>query len=74
MIFISRKNQIQLVSWAVWLVGAVGLYFLWNFHFRNNGLDIVWGSVLYVVAFFYIFVLWPIHNAVDRAMPTEKRR
>jgi hypothetical protein len=68
---ISRKNQIWLITFVLWLVGASFIYILWNFHISNDILDTLWGFLLYLVAFFYPLTLHPIHNAVYRAMPTE---
>lgn len=66
-----RRKQIWLVSVVVWLAGAVGIYVLWSLHFRNGSLDTIWGFIVYLLAFFYFVVFFPIYNAVSRAMSTE---
>ena len=65
----SRDNKIAFITIAIWIWGAIPIYLLWNFHFKNEFLDSVWGLAIYLVAFSYFIVLVPIHRALRDILP-----
>lgn len=61
----NRANAIWLATFAIWAAGIPVIYWLWNYHFPNDLLDTIWGFVLYVVAFCYVFLIPPLHDFLE---------
>lgn len=61
---------------AIWLAGAAILAALWEWHPRSQVLDVLLGTLLYIVAFFYFLALAPLHEWAARWLNhrSEKRR
>lgn len=63
----SRDNKIWLVTFAIWIVGAGAIAFIWEQRvFVNDIAESVFGFALYIVAFFYFLAAMPIRSFVER--------
>lgn len=58
------NNKAFIIAFAIWGLTCVPLYFLWHWHPEPNWVDVLLGFVLYIAAFGWIAVLFPIKNAV----------
>lgn len=58
------SNKAFTIAVVIWGFTCVPIYWLWHWHPEPEWVDEVLGFVLYIVAFFWIFVLFPIKNAV----------
>jgi RsiW-degrading membrane proteinase PrsW (M82 family) len=63
----NEDNIRKAITGVIWALGAGLLWVLWHeVHPRNETLDALLGTVLYVIVFFYVAALWPIHAFVRR--------
>jgi len=69
----SHDRMAWALAIAIWLVGAMALAVLWQWHPRSQVLDIAMGFVLYVAAFFYFLALMPIRAWVARRLTRRVR-
>lgn len=70
----SIDNRYWLATFVIWGAGAVIIWFAWHWHPRNQALDLVWGFILYLVAFFYVFTLGLLRAAVEHWHHRWQRR
>jgi hypothetical protein len=62
----NNDNLVWSISFLMWGVGGVSIYFLWNIRmFTHDTAESIFGFVLYVVAFFYVLALYPIKLRVE---------
>lgn len=67
----TRDNKIWLLTLTVWALGIIPIYWLWNLHFANDLIDLIYGFILYIVAFCYFVLLGPISEFIRRHIFTR---
>jgi hypothetical protein len=62
-----RSAKVWLITFSVWGAGIIVLWWLWHTRvFVSDFMEALFGLLLYLVAFFYIFLLGPLKELVER--------
>ena len=58
------NNKAFIIALVIWGFTCIPLYILWHWHPEPNWVDEILGFALYIVAFAWFLVIFPIKNAV----------
>jgi len=67
----TRAGVADCLAFVLWFGGAGLLWAGWEWHPSHPFLDIVWGLILYVVAFFYLFAWLPLRQFSRRLLKLD---